>query len=418
MKKITSFLIFIISFSLLGQEKLSLDECYSLLNKNYPLVLQNDLLAKQNDLDVAIIKTDKLPKLDLLAQATYQSDVTKMPIAIPNNPVNPPNKDQYKATLSVNQLIYNGGLIEASASAKVADLKTRQQQIEVNLYQLKSSVNQLYFSILLHQEKKALLTTKKNQLEVKLKEIKSGIKFGMLLPTSDKVIEAELLKIQQQFTEIDQSSKSITSTLSSLIGKEITSNTELQTPEIISNLSTDFLRPETELFKLQKIKIEAYKQVIAKKDNPKLVGFATGGYGNPGLNMFDNSFQTYYLAGIKLSWNIFDWNSSKKEQKSLQINNDIIDNQQQIFNLNTSIELDQQLSEINKISSFIKSDVEIIELRKQILDTADAQLKNGVITSSAYITELTNLYEAENNLSTHKIQLLLAQVNYKTIKGN
>lgn len=418
MKKITSLLIFFLSFSLFGQDKLSLEDCYLLLKKNYPLVHQNELLVNQNELDVAVIKTDKLPKLDLLAQASYQSDVTEMPIIIPNNPVESLNKDQYKANVSINQLIYNGGLIEASTSAKIADLKIRQQQIEVSLYQLMNQVNQLYFSILLHQEKKALLTSKKNQLDVKLKEIKSGIKYGLLLPTSDKVIEVELLKIRQQFTEIELSSKCLISTLSAIIGADINSNTQLQTPEIITDLTNEIKRPETTLFELQKSQVNANQKVIAKKNNPKIIGFATGGYGNPGLNMLENSFQTYYITGIKLNWNIFDWNSSKKERESIQINNDIIDNQQEIFKLNTSIELEQQLSEIEKLSSTINDDNQIIELRKEILATADSQLKNGIITASAYITELTNLYEAENNLRTHKIQLQLAKANYKTIKGN
>jgi len=109
---------------------------------------------------------------------------------------------------------------------------------------------------------------------------------------------------------------------------------------------------------------------------------------------------------------------TKQLGKSLKINKEIIDNQQEIFTLNTNIELNQQLTEINKISSFIESDKTIVELRKQILKSAKSQLKNGVITSSAYITELTNLFEAENNLNTHKIQLLLAKANFKTTKGN
>ena len=32
------------------------------------------------------------------------------------------------------------------------------------------------------------------------------------------------------------------------------------------------------------------------------MGFATGGYGNPGLNVLDNSFQAFYTVGIKLDW--------------------------------------------------------------------------------------------------------------------
>jgi len=133
--------------------------------------------------------------------------------------------------------------------------------------------------------------------------------------------------------------------------------------------------------------------------------------------MLDNSFQTYYIAGIKLNWNVFDWNSTKKQRESLRVTKEIIDSEQEVFELNTEMEMTQQQSEINKISAFIASDEEIIALRKKILETSRSQLKNGVITASAYVTELTNLFEAENNLSTHQIQLQLAKANYKTTKG-
>jgi len=418
MKKLSTLIVIFIALNSFGQEKLSLDECYSLVNKNYPLAKQNEMLVRQNTLDKEIIKTGKLPKLDFDAQVTYQSDVIELPITIPGVTIDSPNKDQYKTTISVNQLVYDGGLINAATKVKEATLKTKQKNIEVNLYQLKKEINQLYFSIILLQEKRALLDAKKAQLESKLKEVRAGIEFGTLLPTSDKVLEAELLKINQQYTEIDQNKISLIKTLSSVIGENISANILLETPIILANKDTEINRPELDLFQLQKEQINASEKLIAKKNSPKLMGFATGGYGNPGLNMLDNAFQTYYVVGLKLNWNIFDWNARKKEQKSLKINKEIIDNQQEIFKLNTNIELDQQQTEIAKISSFIKSDETIIELREKILKSAESQLKNGVITSSAYITELTNLYEAENNLSTHKIELQLAKANYKITKGN
>jgi outer membrane protein TolC len=417
MKKLTTLLFILLTFTVFSQEKLSLEDCYILVNKNYPLAKQANLLAKQNALDLEIIKTEKLPQLDVEAQATYQSDVTSVPIVIPGSTIEPPNKDQYKAAISVNQLIYDGGLINASSEVKNTLLKTQQKQVEVNLYQLKEQVNQLYFSILLLQEKRELLVAKKIQLETTLNEVKAGVKFGLLLPSSDSVLEVELLKVEQQFTEIGLTKISLIETLSKLIGHEISTKIILENPEDSNSLETENKRPELELFQLQKENIEASEQLIAKKNSPRLVGFATGGYGNPGLNMLDNSFQTYYMAGLKINWNIFDWNATKKERKSLLVNKEIINNQQEVFMLNTSIEMNQQQSEITKISAFIESDKTIIELQNKILKSANSQLKNGVITSSAYITELTNLYEAENNLNTHIIQLLLAKTNYKTTKG-
>ncbi|NCP06034.1 MAG: TolC family protein, partial [Flavobacteriaceae bacterium CG17_big_fil_post_rev_8_21_14_2_50_33_15] len=317
----------------------------------------------------------------------------------------------------LNQLIYNDGFINASLEAKSAHLKTQKKQIEVNLYALKKEVNQLYFSILLLQEKKALLNAKKDQLNSRISEVKSGIEYGVILPASDKVLEAELIKIQQQFDEIGFNKKSMLNTLSSLIGFDLNDDIILENPHLEVAISNQINRPEIDLFNLKKEEIQANEQLLSKQKAPKLFGFATGGYGNPGLNMLDNSFTGFYTVGLKLNWNVFDWNSNKKERQSLSINKDIIDNETEIFNLNTNMELRQQELEMKKIETFIASDSNIIALRKDVLQSAESQLKNGVITSSAYITELTHLFEDENNLKTHIIQLLLVKANYNINKG-
>ncbi|HSQ46889.1 MAG TPA: TolC family protein, partial [Lutibacter sp.] len=217
MKKAGLLMLMLISLNSFSQEKLSLEQCYTLAEGNFPLAKQKKLLSTQNELDLEVIKTGKLPKLDFQAQATYQSDVISLPFTSPTSIITPPNKDQYQATVSVNQLIYDGGLIDASLAEKSASLKTEQKQVEVNLYHLKEQVNQFYFSILLLQEKRELLLAKKTQLETTLKEVKSGIKFGVLLPNSDSVLEAELLKIDQQLIEVDLNKTSLMNTLAMLI---------------------------------------------------------------------------------------------------------------------------------------------------------------------------------------------------------
>jgi outer membrane protein TolC len=415
MKSFIIILILLFSIPMFGQQTITLQECYELATVNYPLAKQSHLLEEQNQLDKEVVSNTKLPQISLDAQATYQSDVIEIPI--PNSTIEPLNKDQYRATLSVNQLIYNGGATDASLDVKSAQLKTKQKQVEVNLYQLKQKINQLYFSILLSQETNLLLTAKQEQLQAKLSEVKSGVKYGVILPSSDKVLEAELLKINQQLIDVESNRMILIETLSSIIGQSLKPSTNFQNPLVAIVLETELNRPELELFQLKKEEIESSKTMISKQNAPKLLGFATGGYGNPGLNMLDNSFQPFYTVGVKLNWNVFDWNSNKKQRESLAINKDIVDTETQTFILNTNTELNQQQKEIDKIEAFITSDLAIINLRKEVLKSADSQLKNGVITTSAYITELTNLYEDENTLIKHKIQLELAKANYNVIKG-
>ena len=40
-----------------------------------------------------------------------------------------------------------------------------------------------------------------------------------------------------------------------------------------------------------------------------------------------------------------------------------------------------------------------------------------MITSSEYLIELTNLFEAKNTLKMHEVQLAAAKSNYEIIKG-
>lgn len=408
-------LLILTTLPLWAQQHMTLQECYELVAKNYPLAKQSNVMDQQNEFDQEAISNEKLPQLIMSAQATYQSEVTEVPI--PNSGIEPLNKDQYRATLSINQLIYNGGMINASSSLKSAQLKTRQQQVEVNLYQLKKLVNQLYFSILLSQEKHKLLIAKQTELQTKLKEVKSGISNGVLLPTSDKILEAELLKLKQQFIEVKNNKITLISNLSTLMAEPLDTATIFNEPIIETQLSSELNRPELQLFQLKKEELESSESLLAKQRTPKLMGFATGGYGNPGLNMLDNSFQTFYTVGLKVDWNVFDWGINKKQRESLSLNKDIIDTETEVFKLNTNMELKQQEADIHTIENFIATDSEIIELRRAVLNAAESQMKNGIITTSAYITELTNFYEDENTMLTHSIQLQLAKANYNTIKG-
>ena len=412
--------IVIISFFLFqivtAQEQLTLEKCYQLVETNYPLAKQNSILANQLEVQTEAFNKDKLPKVSLNAQATYQSEVTQVPFSLPNATIEPLNKDQYRATLDVNQLIYNGNVIEAQTNLKTAQTKTQQQQVKVTLYQLKSVVNQYYFGILLLQKKQELVTAKKALLLEKIKEIQAAVKFGAVLPSSEQVIEAEIIKINQQSNDIRYEKLKLFNHLNKLTDSNFNENTILVEEKSIKSQQGN--RPEYELFELQNQQIDANKSLISKSNYPKVNAFAQGGYGNPALNMLNNSFETFYMAGIRLNWTLFDWNKTKKEKEALEISKQLIETEKETFEVNLNSQLQEINFEMERIEQQIISDAEIIQLREKIVRSAEAQMKNGVITSSDYLNEVTQLFETKINEQTHKVQLELAKANYQIIKGN
>jgi outer membrane protein TolC len=418
MKKNLTALLVLLSLVVNAQQKFTLEDCYALANKNYPIAKQAELLQQKNTYEMDALKKGKLPKIDLNAQATYQSEVTELPIKIPNEVVTPLNNDQYRATLDVNQLIYNGGVINANTRLKEAQTKTQQQQVEVSLYQLKTRINHYYFSILLLQEKEAILFSKQEQLNSRIKEVQSGVKYGAILPASEKVLEAEILKINQQLIEIKSDKSKLFQNLATLTYSPIENTTKLERPNFIIDLKKESNRPELKLFDLQSQQIETSSILLSKNQLPKINAFGQAGYGNPGLNMLNNSFQTFYMVGIKANWNVFDWNKTKAEKQALSVSKEIINSEKETFVLNNHMQLQEFENEIQKNQEILNSDDKIIVLRNEVLQSSDSQLKNGVITSSEYLVEFTNLYEAKTNQKLHEVQLELAKANYLILNGN
>lgn len=409
-------ILFLFLFPMLSnaQQTLTLEDCYALVNQNYPLSKQTDLLAQKSTYEIDAINKAKLPKIDLNAQTTYQSDVIGLPMALPG--LEAMNKDQYRATLDVNQLIYNGGVIAANTKLKEVQTKTNQQQVAVQLYQLKNRINHYYFSVLLLQEKKALLLSKNELLESKIQEVKSGVRNGALLPASELVLEAEITKIKQQLIEIKFERIKMLQNLSELTFTEINPEMNLIQPRFAPTDNSG-KRPELTLYDLQNEQIEFSKSIISKSSLPRINAFGQAGYGNPGLNMMDNSFQSFYLVGLRANWNLFDWGKNKKDKVALDMAKEIVLTEKETFELNNKMELQQMDNEINKIEQLLESDVEMIQTREKILKSSDTQMKNGVITTSEYLVEVINLFEAKNTLKTHEVQLSLAKSTYAIIKG-
>ncbi|NJK84991.1 MAG: TolC family protein [Bacteroidales bacterium] len=151
---------------------------------------------------------------------------------------------------------------------------------------------------------------------------------------------------------------------------------------------------------------------------PKVFAFSQAGYGRPGLNMLSTEFDTYYLAGIGLKWNIYDWGSLSNKKKITALQNDNLD--LQILNLNRTIDiaLENQLADIENYKNAVKNDQEIIELRKQVVESSKTQLENGTLTATQYLTEANAELLAKIQLENHKILLAQSFINYRLIKGD
>ena len=73
-------------------------------------------------------------------------------IPVLSSVLNPLPHDQYKITVDINQVIYDGGAIKSARAIEKADLSINQKQTETDLYKLRGQINSYYFNLLLLEQ--------------------------------------------------------------------------------------------------------------------------------------------------------------------------------------------------------------------------------------------------------------------------
>ena len=422
MKKILLYFI-LFSNAVFGQhmERISLDDCYKLAQDNFPMVRQWGLIKEANTLNVNSLRNNYLPQIELNAQATYQSDVTSFPVSLPGVNITPLSKDQYKATLDVKQILWDGGVIKMQEKVLNTTSEVDMQKVEVEIAKLKERVNQLYFNILQLDENEKLINLLKSDLAARIKKIEGAVANGVALKMNLQTLQAEDLKADQRIIELKSARSGTVQMLNLLIAKELDDKTvfEKPTPQYENLVGAQITRPELTLFDLQKKQIDQTVKVASLKNYPRLFAFATGGYGRPGLNFLKNDFVFYGIGGIMFKWNLVDFYSKtlKNDLQVMKNNTQLLDIQKDIFLLNTNVVVKQQSAELTKLEKLLEKDRQILSLREKIKQTASAQLENGVMTANDYLIELNAESQARQNLVLHELQLLNAQVNLKTTLG-
>jgi outer membrane protein TolC len=398
---------------------LTLEQCYELARQNYPLIRQKELIGLSKEFTIANAHSGNMPQVAIYGQATYQSDVTQISIDNPMFPkIDPLSKDQYKVYAEISQNLYDGGAIRRTSALHETNALINDQQVEVELYKIKDRINQIYFGILLLDQQLAQVELLKKDILSSSAKVKASIENGTAFRMNADILEAESLKTDQRTIEIKAARRAFLAMLALFVKQDLPESIKLVEPKNIDLLpSEDITRPELSLFNYQRQLARGQFELTSTRNMPRAGLFLQGGYGKPGLNMLKNEFDTYYLGGLRLSWNLSGFYNTNREKQLLNVNTRLVDVQQETFTFNTKLSLRQTSSEVTKLQELIRIDEQLIDLRAKIKETAKAQLDNGVISANDYLRELNAEDQVKQNQLLHKTQLVMAVYNYNTTSG-
>ncbi|WP_333820598.1 TolC family protein [Ohtaekwangia sp.] len=396
---------------------LTLETCYTLAEQNYPLTKQRELIRQSREYSVDNVLKGYLPQFTINGQASYQSDVTQLPIKVPGTDVHVLSKDQYKLYAEVSQVVYDGGVIRQQQHAQEVNAQVEEQKLEVELYKLRERINQLYFGILLTDEQLLQNELLKKDIQIGITKTQAAIDNGTAFKSKADALKAELLKASQRTTELQAMRTAYLDVLGMFLNEPLPAQTTLARPAILIP-SEEIHRPELKLYDFQNTTLDVQRELLSAKNRPRLSLFLQGGYGRPALNMLSNSFEAYYIGGARLSWTLSGWYTIKKEKAILNNSSRSIQAQRETFLFNTNASSRQQHAEIVKLQQLLQSDDAIIALRESVKTAAAAQLDNGVIDTNDYLREVNAEDQSRQTKILHEIQLLLAQYNQQTITGH
>ncbi len=425
MKKLYFVLCLVIGSLSVEAQTLTLDEAHRLARDNYPLVKRYNLISATEQITLSNIAKGWLPQVQAEAQATLQNRVMGWPDAMGGMfsqmglDMKGLKKDQYKVGVTINQTIYDGGAIASQKQVAQAQTKVQVAQNDVDLYTLRERVDNIYFSLLLTDERIALSKEMQTTLQSNEDKLLAMARQGVATSADAEAVKAERLSAAQQQVQLETTRQALLQVLSAYVGQTVTAVTRPAAPAYSTTMQSS--RPELRLFNEQIALTQKQESSLRSGLMPRLSVFATGYYGYPGYNMFadmmSHNSSWNGMIGAKFSWNISSLYTNKNNKRKLQTQRQDIETARDTFLFNTDLQSRQESETIKGYRDLLAKDNEIIALRRSVRQSAESKLSHGVVDVNTLVQEITRENQAAINRSTHEIELLQHQYAMQRINN-
>ena len=422
MKRFVSFLLTVFGFWTIQAQ--TLDECQQAAERNYPLIKRMDLIRQTTDLNVGNIQKGWLPQVSVMAQSTYQSDVTAFPDQMQalykqmGISMEGLRKDQYRVGIDMQQLVFDGGAIRNQKEMARLQGVVESAQNEVSMYSVRQRVNEMYFALLLLDEQILLNKDLQALLNGNEKKLASLYKKGTAAEVDYLNVKAERLNVEQQMTSLQSQRQTVARMLSVFCGIEVK---KLVKPEVVGT-SAEINRPELRLIDSQIRLANAQEKALHSALLPRLGVFASGFYGYPGYNMFEDMMHRKWslngMVGARLTWNIGAFYTHKSDKAKLKLMRQSAENSREVFLFNNNLEQIRQDENISRYRKLMEEDEEIISIRSSIRKAAESKLAHGIIDVNDLVREINAENATRVQRSVHEIEMLKEIYNQKYTKNN
>ena len=403
-------------------DSLRLAELHAAAEQRDPRLRQLAIRESQTALRLRTIAAERLPSIGGSAQAQHQSVVTEFPAA-PGlvRPALP--HDTYDANVVVTE-----PLLDPTRSARVAveraQLARARADVATTLYGVRQQVNASFFAVATLAARHEAMAATIADLEAQVSVVDARVRNGTALRGELAAVRAELLRRRQDDAQLLAERDAALRILRDITGLRVPSDVSVALPALESRVrearaSQDSLGARPELARFERMRDVLARQAAATnaQTKPRVSAFARGGIGKPGLNMLSTRPESYWVGGVQVQWNPFDWGRSARERETLELERSAVETEEVAFRDALRRSTVSELATVARLEQVLATDEEIVALREQIVRETAARFRESTITSAEYVDRQTDLLTARIARSLHRVELAQARVAYLTTLG-
>ena len=395
--------------------QLTIERCQELARENFPLIKQYGLIEQSSKYTLDNLKHSWLPQVNLSAQATYQSETPSFPdqmktmLAASGLEMQGLAKDQYRVQLDVNQKIFDGGKASSERALNETQDLEQKAQTDVDIYGLNKRVNEIFFGVLLMDDRIKQTDMTLEMLNGNLDKLQSHVRNGIATSADESMLRAEILTMEQSKTSMVWNREAYKHMLEILIGQQV-GDRYLVRPNSAEPGTIAINRPELRLIDAKIRTLNAREKSINASVLPVISVFGQAFYGYPGYNTFENMTSRKWslnaLVGVRASWSLSSLYDRKNNINRLNTARQQAELQRDAFLLNTQLEVSRENDDISRLRELIASDATIIDLRRDVRLAEESKLRNGVIDIHRLVERITDKNSAAQTQIIHNIELL------------
>ena len=396
----------------LSAHALSLEEARGMAHDNYPAIKQYRMIEQSRDFTLDNVAKGWLPKVSASAGAYGFTDILKTNAQMDQMGIDMKNW-LAGASVTMTQNVYDGGQTAAQRQVASAQSDVQQRQLDVSMYAVNERIDQLFFGILLIDEKLKQNELLLNDLATSEETVRSMMKGGVANQGDLDNVLVEKLKTSQQGESLRASRKAYLRMLGVFVGKDLAENEPMEKPKAIVGEGT-VKRPELSYYDSQNLLLDAQRKQMDSRLRPMVSLF---GMGVVHTKVSDFLNLGTLMGGVSVSWNIGALYTRKNDIRKLAVQRAMNESQRETFLFQNRLQNEETNGNIESLRKQIAQDEEIVRLRESIRSKGDKKVRLGTESVNELVRDIHAVSMARAQKAQHEIELLKEMYNQKYINN-